>query len=325
MNRYINKMSKTNKKPNGGSKRISKPKSSKDKEKNIVKYDSVSKKPIKKVKSNKTIITIGYDNVSEEPIKKQKSKKTSKTVEYDSVSEEESDKKVKNPKSKKTSNTIEYDSVSEEESAKKVKKAKSNKTSKTVEYDSVSEEESDKKVKKPKSNKTTKTVEYDSVSEEESDKKVKKVKQIKNTKPNRSGSKTVKKPKSNKSTKKRSEKWEAHPIELYKDKYMLSNYGRIKSVSTENILKENIRSGYKSCQYSNNGTKRHYRTHRLVAILFVPNKDPKKNKIVNHIDGNKLNNYYKNLEWTTTSKNTTHAFETGLTNVSMRKVQCYWS
>ena len=29
--------------------------------------------------------------------------------------------------------------------------------------------------------------------------------------------------------------------------------------------------------------------------------------MVNHIDENKLNNYYKNLEWTTTSENVMHS------------------
>jgi hypothetical protein len=198
-----------------------------------------------------------------------------------------------------------------EEDAKKTKKVKT----KEVEYDSVSEEPITKI-------KITKIIKCDDTSE----KTIAHKNKSKREKPNKSnvgGSKTLKKHKSNKTIKKRSEKWKAHPEKLYKDKYMLSNYGRIKSVATENILNQNLRSGYNSCQYSNDGTKKHFRTHRLVAILFVPNKDPKKNKIVNHIDGNKLNNYYKNLEWTTASKNTIHASKTGLTPIYTRKVHIY--
>lgn len=50
--------------------------------------------------------------------------------------------------------------------------------------------------------------------------------------------------------------------------------------------------------------------HRLVAEAFIT-KPPDKN-IVNHLDGNKLNNRWDNLEWTTISGNTLHAIQTGL-------------
>lgn len=49
---------------------------------------------------------------------------------------------------------------------------------------------------------------------------------------------------------------------------------------------------------------------RLVATYFVDNPDKK--PVVNHIDGNKRNNNYQNLEWATISENTKHAFDHGL-------------
>lgn len=48
----------------------------------------------------------------------------------------------------------------------------------------------------------------------------------------------------------------------------------------------------------------------MVAELFVENVE--NNAIVNHIDGNKVNNYYKNLEWVTYSENNQHAYNTDL-------------
>ena len=50
--------------------------------------------------------------------------------------------------------------------------------------------------------------------------------------------------------------------------------------------------------------------HRLVAQMFVSGND----ECVNHIDGNKLNNYYKNLEWVSLSYNTKHAYKNKLIN-----------
>lgn len=52
--------------------------------------------------------------------------------------------------------------------------------------------------------------------------------------------------------------------------------------------------------------------HRLVAEHFCHNPDPSTKKWVNHIDGNKLNNNYSNLEWCTIKENNQHARDTGL-------------
>jgi hypothetical protein len=56
-----------------------------------------------------------------------------------------------------------------------------------------------------------------------------------------------------------------------------------------------------------------YLTHRLVAEAFVEGDSSLE---VNHIDGNKLNCHYTNLEWVTSSQNIKHAWDTGLRCVS---------
>lgn len=52
--------------------------------------------------------------------------------------------------------------------------------------------------------------------------------------------------------------------------------------------------------------------HRLVAECFIPRVEGKNE--INHIDLNKDNNHYSNLEWTTRSENIKHSFRNGRKN-----------
>jgi hypothetical protein len=68
------------------------------------------------------------------------------------------------------------------------------------------------------------------------------------------------------------------------------------------------RAGYLSINH--NGHK--YSIHRLVAQLWVDNPNPKAYNVVNHLDGNKRNNCFTNLEWCDHAINNEHAIKTGL-------------
>lgn len=92
--------------------------------------------------------------------------------------------------------------------------------------------------------------------------------------------------------------------------YFISNFGRLKGRSGK-ILKTrlNKRTGYLDICLRPNGRKEKakcLKIHRLVAKAFILN--PNNFVIINHIDGNKLNNNVSNLEWCTESQNTQHAY-----------------
>lgn len=94
--------------------------------------------------------------------------------------------------------------------------------------------------------------------------------------------------------------------------YKISNMGRLKSYKVAqvgSVMKTTNKKGdYIRVVLEGVGFKRKtISIHRLVAIHFIPN--PNNYDTVNHIDGNKQNNKYTNLEWTSQSSNTKHSRE----------------
>ena len=59
--------------------------------------------------------------------------------------------------------------------------------------------------------------------------------------------------------------------------------------------------------------------HILVAKAYIPN--PENKPIVNHINGNKLDNTVNNLEWVTHCQNSQHAIDTGLNPCTKAVIQ----
>lgn len=100
--------------------------------------------------------------------------------------------------------------------------------------------------------------------------------------------------------------------------YMISQEGKIYSNKTKRELTGTIyNSGYRFVRLTTEDGKKGYAIHRLVAQSFIPN--PKNLPIVNHKDGNKLNNCVNNLEWVTQSENRKHAVKTHLSNLAYGK------
>lgn len=73
-------------------------------------------------------------------------------------------------------------------------------------------------------------------------------------------------------------------------------------------LKPNVNCrGYKYVVFCDGNKMKTMMVHRIVASTFINNPDNL--PVINHIDGNKLNNNADNLEWTTLSGNMRHAVD----------------
>lgn len=96
-------------------------------------------------------------------------------------------------------------------------------------------------------------------------------------------------------------------ITNYEGLYMISNYGKVKSLkyNKERILKfKSDSQGYHFVSLSKYGKVKHILVHRLVAIEFL--KNPLNKTEVNHKDFIRDNNKIMNLEWVTAQENTNH-------------------
>lgn len=109
------------------------------------------------------------------------------------------------------------------------------------------------------------------------------------------------------------ETWKDIP---FNQDYQISNEGRVKSkrrkihqknghpMTFPEVILEPVESdgGYLYVTLCDKKTHRAYKIHRLVALTFLPNDNSKRN-IVHHIDHNRKNNYFENLQWVTQKEN----------------------
>ena len=106
-------------------------------------------------------------------------------------------------------------------------------------------------------------------------------------------------------------------IPNYNGLYQISNYGKVKSFSKSNlyrdsnsiILKPERCRGYLIVTLCVHGKRKNFPVHMLVAIAFLKHIPDGTNKVViNHIDGNKLNNHISNLELVSNRYNTADGY-----------------
>ena len=84
---------------------------------------------------------------------------------------------------------------------------------------------------------------------------------------------------------------------------MISSYGRVRHSVKNNLLKPSIICGYYKVRLSNDGLVEDCLIHKLVWKLFSDYDMPDNTSIIDHIDGNKLNNNINNLRKISMSDN----------------------
>jgi hypothetical protein len=91
-------------------------------------------------------------------------------------------------------------------------------------------------------------------------------------------------------------------ISGYEGSYAISNYGKVKSIK-KNLILKNIydKKGYLYIGLSKNGKETKFKIHRLVGIHFLDN--PQNLPQIDHIDRIKDNNLVSNLRWVNNSIN----------------------
>lgn len=115
------------------------------------------------------------------------------------------------------------------------------------------------------------------------------------------------------------------------DRFEISNLGNLRNKFTYKLYKLTIsKTGYYSICVSLGSRSNIFliKIHRAVLCTY---SNFIKNMIINHKDGNKLNNNINNLEWVTYSENSKHAYNMGLmpkfvgnkNNNQCKSVSCY--
>lgn len=115
-------------------------------------------------------------------------------------------------------------------------------------------------------------------------------------------------------------------VNLFSELYKVNKTGEVYSTLSKIILKPHVRNGYLTvCLYNGKeDVKKNVPIHRIMGLTyFDENVVNDKKYVINHKDGNKLNNNLDNLEVITTKENVQHAHDTKLINVHKKAVLQY--
>lgn len=105
------------------------------------------------------------------------------------------------------------------------------------------------------------------------------------------------------------ERW--RPVNEFPDLYLISDLGRVYSLTKQRLLpSQRHTGGYRKILFTVNSKWYNRYIHRLVAEHFLDDWDASLQ--VNHIDGDKTNNCFSNLEMVTPAQNIKHAHVSGI-------------
>lgn len=136
--------------------------------------------------------------------------------------------------------------------------------------------------------------------------------------------KTIKKPLVNEI-----EEWKDVPG--YEGKYKVSTFGNVKSLNynrtnIEKILKPIVNnSNYYNIKLSKDNKVKTIQIHKLVSIVFLNHIPDNMNSIIDHIDGNKLNNKLINLRICTARENASFDNKINTKNKTSKYIGVSWN